>query len=107
MVRKNKLLVHGALRHSSELHETGVNREMKSLSVFPNDSSTHLSAQMNDLQLNKCTGLNRLTLHIKQVGATTENLSNIKAIKELFYSYLHCKEMDFNPLKTDIKLNCI
>ena len=78
MVRKSSLLVHGALRHSSELHETGVNRERKSLSVFPTDSSTRLSAQMNDQQLNKCTGLNRLTLQTKQVGATTENLSNIK-----------------------------
>ncbi len=78
MVRKSSLLVHGALRHSSELHETGVNREMNPLSVFHNDSSTHLSAQMNDQQLNKCTGLNRLTFHIKQVGATTENMSNIK-----------------------------
>ena len=78
VVRKSTLLVHGALWHSSKLHETGVNREGKSLSVFPNDSSAHLSAQMNVQQLNKCTDLNRLTLHTKQVGATTENLSNIK-----------------------------
>ncbi len=56
----------------------GENRERKSLSVFPNDSSAHLSAQMNVQQLNKCTGLNRLTLQTKQVGATTENLSNIQ-----------------------------
>jgi len=39
---------------------------------------------MNDQQLNKCTGLNRLTLHFKTFDATTENLSNIKHIKQLF-----------------------
>ena len=78
VVRKSRLLVHWVLWHSSKLHETGVNREVKSLSAFPNDISTHLSAQMNDQQLNKFTGLYGLTLHIKQVGATTENLSNIQ-----------------------------
>ena len=78
LLGNSSLLVHCALWHSSKLHEMGVKREMNSLSVFPNDSSTHLSAQMNDQQLNKCTGLNQLMLHIKQVGVTTENLSNIK-----------------------------
>jgi hypothetical protein len=71
LVRKISLSVHGALWHISRSYEKGVIRVMKSFSVFTNDSSTHLSAQMNDQQLNKCTGSNRLTLHLKQIGATT------------------------------------
>jgi hypothetical protein len=48
LVRKISLSVHGALWHISRSYEKGVIRVMKSLSVFSNDSSTHLSAQMND-----------------------------------------------------------
>jgi len=81
LVRKSSISVHGAMWLSFRLYEKGMNREIKSLSVFPNDSSTHWSEQTNDQQLKKCTGLNRLTLRLKKFGATTENLSNIEHIK--------------------------